>query len=79
MPEAGYLRLVTLRLVTLRLVAREHEERAHSVSARGYVTVPVLIRGVHLVTLYRFDHKHGLEPKMGPFIPWERRLWIMEI
>ena len=33
----------------------------------------------HPVTLYRFDHKHGREPKTGPFIPSERRLAKSEI
>ena len=36
------------------LVAREHEERAGSASARGYVTAPGC---VFLVTLCRFDDK----------------------
>ena len=33
----------------------------------------------HLVTLCRFDDKRWPEPKMGPFIPCERRTANMEI
>ena len=40
---------------------------------------PRMSGGAHLTTLRRFDDKHGLEPKTGPFIPTERRLADMEI
>ena len=52
-------------------------------SVRGGIrAVPVhpSTRSVHiLVTLCRFDDKYRLEPKIGPFIPMERRLAYMEI
>ena len=32
-----------------------------------------------LATLCRFDSKHAPRSKLGPFIPWERRLAIIEI
>ena len=35
--------------------------------------------GAHLVTLRHFDTKVGLKAKIGPLIPWERRLTNMEI
>ena len=35
--------------------------------------------GTLLATLCRFDHKPKGTLKTGPFIPWQRRLAIMEI
>ena len=35
--------------------------------------------GAHPVTLCRFDSKPTGQPKIGPFIPCERRLAIWEI
>ena len=48
----------------------------------GMSTVPVhpSTPDMHiLVTLRRFDHKYCRRSYSGPFIPWERRLPIMEI
>ena len=36
-------------------------------------------KGVHSVTLCRFDDKSGREAKSGPFIPCERRLALEQI
>ena len=37
------------------------------------------LRVYHLATLRHFDTKLGPKAKIGPLIPWERRLAIMEI
>ena len=49
------------------------------IARAAVVTTAWVSGGVHMVTLYRFDHKTGLGSYSGPFIPCERRLRFMEI
>ena len=45
----------------------------------GGIVRPQACRGLHLVTLCRFDSKPMAKVYLGPFIPCERRLALMEI
>ena len=47
---------------------------------RGYLTTTSRVqRCAQLATLHHFDSKHASLVKIGPLIPCERRLRIMEI
>ena len=66
------------RGVTAGHASRRDRDRDRSMT-NAPSPIPRDTRGAHLVTLCRFDELYWPEPLLGPFIPCERRLALLEI